>query len=96
MSNKKQWRKNTKKYGIKLFKSGNINYLSFLRTLKKYCVIHLTLSERVTHWCVVEDFNMLKTSPCIGNTEETFLRNFVVILKRMLQNYYQIVKNMVT
>ena len=46
----------------------------------------LTFSPRVTHYCVVKYLKLVE----IVSTEETFLPDFLVILKRLLQNYQKI------
>ena len=52
-----------------------------------------TLPRQVTRLCVVENLNLLITvSPPPCSTAETYLPDFLVILKRTLQNYYEILK----
>ena len=45
------------------------------------------LLQRVTHYCVVEEFQPTEDiiDACI--TKETFIHDFLVILKLMFQNY---------
>ena len=48
----------------------------------------ITISQRVTHYCVVEDLNCY-IHLYAYSTEGTFLQYCLVILKRMLQNYLE-------
>ena len=49
----------------------------------------LTLSQRVTHYCVARDVNLLNRSLCM---QEIFLHDFLVILKLSLQIYQKTMK----
>ena len=44
----------------------------------------LILSRRITHYCVVDNFNMLILSLYIHSTEETVLQHLLVNLKRKI------------
>ena len=51
----------------------------------------LTISRRVTHYFVVEDLKLLKHLYACS-TEETFLEDFLLILKSPTQNCWNILK----
>ena len=59
------------------------------------CLLN-TFTRRIAHYCVVKDITLLITLHCPCSNRETFIRDFPVILKRMLQNDWKITRRGIT